>query len=95
MLISANFGCIQEKKEFVKLEMFRHKFDECLSHKPRKNGFFCGFFMPISLQFHKNCILLHSLNLILTFFNNFIGQYVFIFPMNWYFCNIQRDVYVL
>jgi len=60
-----------------------------------KMDFFAVFFMPISLQFHKNCILLHSLNLILTFFNNFIGQYVFLFPMNWYFCNIQRDVYVL
>ena len=31
--------------------------------------------MSISLQFHKNCILLHSLNLILTFFNNFIDKF--------------------
>lgn len=44
MLISANFGCIQEKNEFVKLEMFRHNFNECLSQKPRKKWIFLRFF---------------------------------------------------
>lgn len=53
MLISANFGCIQEKKEFVKLEMFRHKFDECLSHKPRKMDFFAVFLCLYPFNFIK------------------------------------------
>ena len=34
----------QEKNEFVKLEMFRHNFDECLRQKPRKKWIFLRFF---------------------------------------------------
>lgn len=44
MLISANYGCIQEKKEFVKLEMFRHNFDECLRQNRGKKWIFLRFF---------------------------------------------------